>query len=771
MAQFIWTQSDLMSLAQHKKAVVRQWACGRMKSLYGIGGTGILERLLSDKEKDVMLDALDYLSEYPEPRFKDTLLGIYTSHSGILASKSAILLGKLKDERFPAAYQKKMAAGQIESDELIGAIDALGELATEAAKTILREKLSEISRGSDSIFIGALVSALLRAGEDIPIVLNCYARHYETSGLDILYPLASVCGSSYSFEDLKEEGKRRLFRKTLPYAASDSLSHLKEMGFSSLAKDLEKAFKRRAYTEIIEVARRQAEWIVKETGVNVESARFSEATSPPWVNYRVLRSIREFVNHGPEDSLKEMALITLVILSKFIEFRNALDLRLEEMDDQSLFKAFFEDRDSLEIDDLISDRIFTNLDRNMILNCCLQQMRTHPSSFGTERALRLLEKLKDERALPDLFDLLKKDRHDASLEKCIQAMVAIGDPLVDYAERNFDRLNEPDLLKVLFALERIPVEGTVDFILRHWDRLWSLLKEPLLGVVEDVGSKKFIEPLRKELREGESLEEKVFYLLCYIHGIDDILLPRIEQTLAKRDKDVKQRIKTFETDPKALLEKSVTVELKCLQCHKPYHYDVENIFVLPEKKSHPMIGDKIVCKNCGTVNRYEITTMGQFAITSHLLLMAALANKGEKLDPEHSTVKVVEAGLIDGRRMSFDEAFEYYRKEIDRSPEDPALRVGYGNILMKRGEAEGAMFHYREALRLDPLAVEAYCSIGEHEGDRGNYPLAYEYFKKAADRMHTGHYYRTKDPDQLKVFKQSQYVPLTATRKCPLQGF
>jgi hypothetical protein len=205
MAQFIWTQSDLMRLAQHKKAVVRRWACERMKSLYGKAGIGILERLLKDREERVLLEGLDYLEEYPEPLFKDAVFEIYTSREGIVASKSARVLGELKDERFISAYQKKMTAGQIEFDEMIGAIDALGQLATQEAKTLLRENLSQISRGSDSIFISALVHALLQAREDLSIVLDCYARHYESSGLDILFPLTSVCGSWYSLEDLKEK--------------------------------------------------------------------------------------------------------------------------------------------------------------------------------------------------------------------------------------------------------------------------------------------------------------------------------------------------------------------------------------------------------------------------------------------------------------------------------------------------------------------------------------------------------------------------------------
>ncbi len=154
------------------------------------------------------------------------------------------------------------------------------------------------------------------------------------------------------------------------------------------------------------------------------------------------------------------------------------------------------------------------------------------------------------------------------------------------------------------------------------------------------------------------MEEEVYYLLCHIHGVDDILIPRIESTMAKREKEVEQSLEAFEKDPKVLLEKSVKVELKCLQCRKSYHYDVENIYFLPEEKGKSKIADKIVCKNCRAINRYEITPMGELAIASHLVMIAALEEKGEKFDPERSPIKMVEAGLTDGRRMSFNQAFE-----------------------------------------------------------------------------------------------------------------
>jgi tetratricopeptide (TPR) repeat protein len=275
-------------------------------------------------------------------------------------------------------------------------------------------------------------------------------------------------------------------------------------------------------------------------------------------------------------------------------------------------------------------------------------------------------------------------------------------------------------------------------------------KESFLYALEGVASKRFVDPLRKELREGEILEAETFYLLCHIHGVEDILLPEIEKKMIEKGKEVERVLERFASgNGEPQLRSTTLVELKCRQCSKSYHYEVENIYLSRKDKGGPRIGDKIVCKNCKAINQYEITSKGQLAITSQMVLMGSLMDKG-KFKMEEGPIKFVDEGLTDGRRMPFDDVLKYYQKEVQKVPNDPALRVGYGNVLMKAGREEEAVFQYQEASRLDPLAVEAYYSLGEYEADKGNPSRAYDYFKKASERIHTGHYYRTKEIDQLK---------------------
>lgn len=747
MSQTIWSQLDLIRLAEHSKPEVRRWACERMSTLYGEVGIEILERLLRDKNRDVLLEALNYLWNYPNPEFCHILLNLYENQKGMVAGRSAILLGKMKDERLISAYKRKIHSKTIEFDDQIWAIQALGELATPEARAILREILSETGKEADPFFIHTLIHALVNAKEDVHRILKWYSDHYRDFALEILHPLTVVCGGWFSIDILKEMDESRFLKKGIRHVVAETLDYLKYRGFSSLSKELHKSFKKENYSHLIERAWEQVEEIVSQKGGNTEAF---DGAIPPYRNCQILRAFKEYLGWGDKDSLKEIAVVALIGLITFIEFESLLDLKIEDLVAEDLFRILFEDRGSSNLDHRMMDRLFKIVSAESIFDHSIKQLERDPYSFGCERAIQVLGRLKEEKAIPYLVSYFDKKASDVALDSCIKALVQMGPAFVDYLAKHYDQLNENQVIEILFVLRDLPMEETADFLLRHWDHLWRLDKETFLGALEGVASKRFIGPLRKELKEGEVTEEEVFYLLCHIHGVHDIWLPQIEERMRAREKEVKRRLEMLEReDAKPMLEASLKVELKCRQCEKSYYYDVENILMPFKEEEGARIIDKIVCKNCRAVNQYEITPKGNLAITSQMILTAALAEKG-KWRPEQSPIQFGESGLMDGRRMSFDEIVKYYQEEIRKSPNDPAIRIGYGNVLIKLGNEAEAMSHYQKALRLDSQAVEAYFSLGEYEADKGNLSRAYEYFNKAYQHMHTGHYYRTKDPDQLK---------------------
>jgi hypothetical protein len=658
MSGALWSQSDLMKLSRYSKPDVRRWACERMNTLYGQEGIGILDKLLNDGDRDVLFEALLFLEKYPDPRFKETLLKMCKIHKGAVSGRCAEIVGKMKDERLLEVYAVETKSKSMHSDEVLTVIKAMGELATDQARRILRESLSEISDEADPILIDVLIFSLLKAKEDLSVLLDCYERHYGNLAMEILYPFTSICGSWYSLADLKEKGRKRILKEGLPPVVAESLSYMKERGFPSLAKDLDREFKTGDFSEVIKTAAEQVDNWVMEKGTAIQEDPISKNDSPPQANYRILKAFSEFSAKGPKESFKAMAIASIIILARFVEFRNLVGLRVAEIDEKALFDVLFDERGTLEIDDELEEKILKIVPPKTIYDHCLGRLRDFPGSWAAERALRLLGRLKDPGAIPGLIDFLREEANDHSLEECIQTLAHMGTPLVAHLEKVSGTLNSEQWAEILYALKDIPEERTADFLLQHWNRLWTDHKEPFIYALEGVASHRFIEPLKKELREGEALEEEAFYLLCHIHGLEDPLLPQIEKEMALKRKETERRMKAFEGEKlEALMDRTTRMELKCRQCGRTYHYEVENIYVSKDRKEQPKILDKIVCKNCRAVNQYEMTPMGQMAMTSQLVLLTLMAEKG-KLDPEASPIKLGETGLIDGRRMSFDEAEE-----------------------------------------------------------------------------------------------------------------
>jgi tetratricopeptide (TPR) repeat protein len=722
-----------------------------MRILYGEAGHEILGKFLKDRNPKVLVKAIHYLEEYPNPNFNDLLLRIHENQTGAIAGRCALILSRFKDDRWFPSSARRMGAKEVDFDEMSWTIHALGELASQDAKESLKKTLLELSEEANPLLIHDVIHALLKAEDEFFTPLKAYKTFYRKWAMEILHPFTEICGSRYSLEDLKmEEKKRRWFgSKNLPPAVEGALAYMENAGFHSAAKDLRRAFSQQAYRRAVEITWHSAEKIISEKGMKGDEGPFLKALNPPETNYRVLKVFREFMDDGPQDSLPPISLAGVVILSSLIEYRNLLGLRVEEKDAQILISILFEDRNSLKEDRVMMERILAEMVPSAISDHCLHQLKKFPDSHGSERALRLLGKLRDPKAIPFLVDFFKGKENTDLHDECIQALVQIGSPLVEYLEENFGRLDQNQLSDVLFALKDIPEEKTAGFLLTRWDTLWPIAKEPFLHAVEGVASQKFIDPLRKEMREGEAWEEEAFYLLCHLHGIDDPVLSQIERDMAEREKESEKRLDAFLEDPAELLRQdTINVELKCLRCGKSYHYEVEKISIISGGKE-TRIMDRIVCKNCRAINQYEITPRGQLTINSHLMLTLALAEKGQ-LKSQRGPIFLAEAGLEDGRRMTFEEALDHYQKEIRKGPKDPALRVGYGNLLINMGREEEAVRQYEEALRLDPMAVEAYACLGQFEADKGNPSGAYEYFKKAAEKMHTGHYYRSKDPDQVK---------------------
>lgn len=739
----LWSMNDLMRFSEDPRPEVRSWACRRMRSLYRERGVPILDKLLRDPDGDVLSEVLSYLEEFPDPTYKEALLKLYTTRSGQIVGKCASLLGRMKEDGWIKVFFKRVQSGKVKLTEIVKAIEGLAELGTDEARSILRSMLAQGMSVMDPYLVEEMVEALLRAGEDPSFLLGFYRKHHGSLAMEILAPFTRVCGAECVSEDMEEEGEKSFWKDGIPPIVDESLTHLKKKGLSSFAKELKKTFSKEDYREVIKRA-----WAeMKGWKEDVEGRGRAVSWSPSLTfSYRIMEAFHGYAEEGPPESLRPLAVTALVILSQWVDGRSPLPP--PDAKEEDLLKALFEDRITVEADDPLIEKAFETSSSEKILKRSLGHLRNHPDSLGTVRALRLLGKLKDPSSIPDLIGFFKKEAPEEALKECREALRAMGPRLIAHLETNGNRLTDKEWQQVLFVLSDLPYAGVDDLLVRHWDRLWIEAKRPFLLALEGIASRKFIDPLRKEWREGEVAEGEVFLLLCLLYGVKDPLLPQIEREVEENRKKI-ERTMQFSEREEVPQERSIIVELQCRVCKRTYHYEVEDVFLLERGREAFRIMDKIVCKNCKAVNQYEVTPEGAMAITALALVTSQMVAEG-KWDPILSPVKFEEAALTDGRRMSFEDALKQYEKDVVKAPEDAGLRVGYGNVLSKMGRWEEAVAQYQEAIRIDPLALEAYYSLGEYEVDQNRLSKAYEYFQKAADRMREGHYYRIKDEDQLK---------------------
>jgi hypothetical protein len=259
---------------------------------------------------------------------------------------------------------------------------------------------------------------------------------------------------------------------------------------------------------------------------------------------------------------------------------------------------------------------------------------------------------------------------------------------------------------------------------RRFEDLFVLVPESLLHAVDRIGAREFVEPLRAEVREGERQAEDTFLFLCDLHGAAD---PRLSGIRERQGREASRSMGS-DQDVSRLPEEHIDLALRCNGCRRTYTYPIRAVYVDPDLgKDHrpePFIKDRICCKGCGRQDDYTPAPTALLALTGRLLLlMARIEKEGPEAGAE-GHLFLMRLGLTDGRRMNPREARRDYEARLATHPDDPALHIGYGNILRFLEETGRAEAAYRRALELDPRAVEAYTSLGQFAEERGDLTAA-----------------------------------------------
>ncbi len=749
---FIWQFKDLSELCRHKYPLVRKWAVNRLSAIYHEKAGDIALKLISDENNAVVQEATDHFLNYPDETYKNALLELYKKSSGAIAGSIATTLVKLKDTRLIHVFSEKYKS-TIGKDLSGYSLSVLGiaMMQEDVSKQIAEASLKSIidfDQYADILFMANLV-----AGTDIKTLLNfCFGQPGNSDLVaELLKDIGRDCGSWYDIDDITEGPEKDTPGYKPPYMIEESLDYLERYGFRDTKEKIERFFRNGDYDEVINE-------IFNETSILLDAGKaecgkdafelWSKGRGKPRQNLSAITAFRDTLKDAPDDFRKYITGTALSVFARLIEYRGLIGFIPEKTDTNTILGVFLQERGAVEEDVRLMDILMDSGGRDKLAGLCLQHVKEHPASLANSRIAKFLGRAKNVNALAGLFET--GHEYDGLWEHVIPAVKESGPTAVEIVRPVFDNFDANRTDYALGVLKDIPTTEAADIIMRHWENLWINNKDSLLGAVRGIGDRRFIEFLKKEMKEGELHEAEVFILLCMINGITDPLFDKAKEEIRKHKKELKKRLNLVKSNgPAKLLKEPIDVELRCRTCRRRYYYSIESI-MLHTKSTDYCIIEKIRCKNCGVVDNYEITPKGQHALDMRIILFAGLDDAGKK-EIAGGFFKFGRVMPVYGKERTNDEALAFYEKKLEDNPENVEFLIGYANLLRNTKRTGDAELQYRKAAAIDPFAIEAYASLGQIAEDNGDSVSAYEYYKRASEIIHTARFYKlTMDVDRFR---------------------
>lgn len=732
-----WTLSDYLRLAQHKSARVRFWALDRMEELELDLPADRLRRCLEDADDSVAATAARLIGDREITALADDLLARVSRVEDAAGATCALSLAHLGDRRFVEALRKRSSVAPADRDPRVW--QALSLPRTPEATDLIRRALTELPpRGATSVAAGlGAALAVADPATGVPLAVDRWLGAEDEAEADLLLgSLLSLLEFPGGAEDLREAMRSA--------AASDDAGMVEAI-LGALAEtcplgpvgELRGAWRRGKWARAIETIASLADALVKRIpGGEHDGFALSLVRTLGARGKRLA---------GSGGKGQDAVGLGLLALQNIDETMREAELALPEAPEEQLRWLLGDVASAYRFAPLyVLGRLRKETPTDAWVAACLSAIeRRAPQAV---LAIDLVGAWGAEAAIPPLVAILGDQDNEGLAESAIAALVAIGDPALDTVLDRLGTSEEPELLAdCLEVCRRLPSRRAVEAICRRFEPLFVLVPDELIECVELIGAREFVEPLRRELREGEPAAEAAFLLLCDIHGIADPRLPGIRESEAARMRVAEKAVHEPDDAPRDHL----ILPLQCTACRRTYRYVVREVYVDPEvaegERPQPFIRDRIRCKGCGREDEYAVTPQADWVLLAELTMTPARRQTDASQEPETGPVRFAKLGLADGRRMNPREAQRHYEAQLAERPDDPALHIGYGNILRFLKDIDRAAATYRRALELDPRAVEAYATLGQFAEERGDFAEAHALYAKCLALGRDARFYQVRE--------------------------
>ncbi|MEI8190982.1 MAG: hypothetical protein WCI75_14820, partial [candidate division NC10 bacterium] len=673
-----WTAAEFLRLAEGGVPPIRYWALRRLDDLDLEIPVEVLRGCLRDPDDILSGGAAVLIGERGVFALADALLDRLGRDEDAVGAPCAIALADLGDRRVLEFLRRRSERGPLQCDP--GVWLALSALKGPEATRLLWEAFEQVPRRGAASLVSLLAGAFVLSDpqEALPLVVDRWLESPEGEEADALLaallPAAEFDGDVEELRDALNPDRE----SSWPGLHEAMLGALSEHVPLRLTSEASRAGRKGKWARLVEALLPVADWLEAE-------AKSRADAGPPLALVRAFGARSKRLGGAP-DRAREASALMLLDLVRVSQTGRERVVTLPQSPEDRLGWLLSDAAASYpETAASVFEQLAAEAPPDAWVDACLQAVERR--SLQATTAIDLLGAWRSAAGVAVLAHLLG-DREDADLaEAAGDALAEIGEAAVDAVVGRLGTTEDPVLLEdCLNVCTLLPSRRVVEAICRRFEELFIHTPEPLLLAVEILGAREFIEPLGRELREGEVAAERAFAFLCQLHEVPDPRLGDIRRRLAARvERETEAR-----QDSGRALDASLELPLQCNGCRRTYTYVVREVCVDPEAQEaegfQPFIKDKIRCKGCGRKNDYNLSQKAQ------LVLMRALTHFTERSEREgievfqESPFRFVRLGLSDGRRLHPREARQDYETRLARRPDDPDLLIGYANVLRVLGE-------------------------------------------------------------------------------------
>lgn len=352
------------------------------------------------------------------------------------------------------------------------------------------------------------------------------------------------------------------------------------------------------------------------------------------------------------------------------------------------------------------------------------------------RLLEALAELEEPELAPVFVRLLHDSSEDEGLEAATAALVRLGEAAVDEILRRWSRLDSCQRTYSLQVLGALGGGAVVAFLESRFDELADEVGDLLGSAVVHQLEPHFLTPLAERLDHDEPWVLEAFLVLA---RLADEAPPRLEEARARWSE---HRVEELARRAAAnAVPEVLELPLRCASCGHRAIYACRQIYCSREEGDEPMLSDELPCAGCGRLTDLLVVPEAWPQLEAELA-RSELARSDQSADARRgsSVVSTEHLELPDGRSAPFSTAFAVLRRRQAEAAPDLRSLLDASTIHRQADRTTAAINFRRQAVALDPTAIEAFWSLAQLLLEQDQTRAAFRVLRQALEHEPRWHF-------------------------------